>query len=731
MIKSITLNNVACYKHSTTLSTDKYVNLIYGLNGSGKSTLSKYLKNLQDAEYSSCSIEGLDENQEILVYNTEFVRENFYESPLQNGIFTLSKENKDIEEQISQAKNIIDGETKALNDAQESLESAEKTKQQKTNALASKVWEIKTNYSGGDRVLEYCLEGLKGNKNVLLSHLLGVSKSLTFPAETIESLKEKVLSITGENAQKYPCLDTIQLNVNAIETNVVFQKQIVGNENSSVSALITELNNSDWVKLGLQFLPPVNDDVAICPFCQQKTITSQLAESIKNYFDESYENDLNLLRNLLFKYSETVQFFPSKEIYERNPKFEPFKKDFELHYSKLYSLLRQNQKKIEEKIRTPSAAISLDLTSDALAELNAVIQKINAEIIDHNDNIDQIDQVKKNIKTQFWQIMRWHYDSDIVAYNTETQQLNTDIQKATDKIKNASLCINTQKNTIAQLQKQTVNIDEAIGRINTTLLDIGITGFQIEKDEEHFYKITRDEKNENVFVSLSEGEKMIISFLYFIELCKGKKSSSEIDRKKIIVIDDPMSSLSNIYVYNIGQIIKDEIINRKTKKGKNIFEQIFILTHSLYFFYEISDAFKSKDKDKGVMKCFRLVKNVLGTEINVMQPQEIQNEYQAYWSVIKDKSQEPALIANCMRHIIEYFFGFVEKIPLSECFNKEKIRDNVKFRSFYRFINRESHSEAQNIYDYKEFDYEEMKNAFRDFFINAGYEPHYNKMYGA
>ena len=137
--------------------------------------------------------------------------------------------------------------------------------------------------------------------------------------------------------------------------------------------------------------------------------------------------------------------------------------------------------------------------------------------------------------------------------------MNTDIQKATDKIKNASLCINTQKNTIAQLQKQTVNIDEAIGRINTTLLDIGITGFQIEKDEEHFYKITRDEKNENVFVSLSEGEKMIISFLYFIELCKGKKSSSEIDRKKIIVIDDPMSSLSNIYVYNIGQIIKDEI----------------------------------------------------------------------------------------------------------------------------------------------------------------------------
>jgi len=106
MIKSITLNNVACYKHSTTLNTDKYVNLIYGLNGSGKSTLSKYLKNLDDDEYSSCSIEGLDENQEILVYNTEFVRENFYESAQQKGIFTLSKENREVENAIKAEQNI-------------------------------------------------------------------------------------------------------------------------------------------------------------------------------------------------------------------------------------------------------------------------------------------------------------------------------------------------------------------------------------------------------------------------------------------------------------------------------------------------------------------------------------------------------------------------------------------------------------------------------------------------
>ncbi|EMM97691.1 AAA domain protein [Leptospira interrogans serovar Zanoni str. LT2156] len=72
---------------------------------------------------------------------------------------------------------------------------------------------------------------------------------------------------------------------------------------------------------------------------------------------------------------------------------------------------------------------------------------------------------------------------------------------------------------------------------------------------------------------------MIISFLYFIELCKGKISTTSIVTKKIIIIDDPISSLSHIYVFNIGQLIKKYFTNPNSD-----YEQIFILTHSLYFF---------------------------------------------------------------------------------------------------------------------------------------------------
>ncbi len=110
-----------------------------------------------------------------------------------------------------------------------------------------------------------------------------------------------------------------------------------------------------------------------------------------------------------------------------------------------------------------------------------------------------------------------------------------------------------------------------------------------------------------------------------------------------------------------------------------------------------------------------------------MSYEEIQSDYQAYWSIIKNRDSAPALIANCMRNIIEYFFNFVEKRDLNNTFNSEKLKD-IRFQAFNRYINRESHSFGQNIYDFKEFNYDNFLEAFRLLFEIEGYETHYKKM---
>jgi wobble nucleotide-excising tRNase len=123
---------------------------------------------------------------------------------------------------------------------------------------------------------------------------------------------------------------------------------------------------------------------------------------------------------------------------------------------------------------------------------------------------------------------------------------------------------------------------------------------------------------------------------------------------------------------------------------------------------------------------YRVSKGVKGSQIVPMSYSEIQNDYQSYWSIVRDKDGHPALLANSMRNIIEYFFGFIEKKELSNIFPPEL--DDIKFQSFNRFINRESHSFGQNIFDAKEFDYEIFQEAFRLVFEKAGYSAHYQKM---
>lgn len=124
---------------------------------------------------------------------------------------------------------------------------------------------------------------------------------------------------------------------------------------------------------------------------------------------------------------------------------------------------------------------------------------------------------------------------------------------------------------------------------------------------------------------------------------------------------------------------------------------------------------------------FRVSKSEEGTSIEKMKYEHIQSDYHAYWMTIKNRDTHPALIANCMRNIIEYFFNFIEKRDLNNVFTQAVFRQN-KYQAFLRYMNRESHSLGQNIYDFKDFDYNIFMEALKMVFDTSGYIEHYNKM---
>lgn len=535
MITKIAMNNVASYKSLTTLETDKTVNLIYGLNGTGKSTLSSFLYNKDDSKFNDCSINSLID-EDIRVYSQKFIQDYFYESDNLKGIFTLSRKNKEAEETIKTAekkiKDLKDDETKINQQKNKQIISLE-TKRQKTE---NKTWEIKTTFAGGDRVLEYCLEKLK-RKDLLFDHLANIKKPDEQPEKTIDQLKKEVEAIQGDDAQKYDLLSTINFTAHEVEQNRILQKNIVGNENSTISALINKLQNSDWVKDGLQYLPEViKKGTESCPFCQSKTITNALRENIQNFFDESYENDINELNNLLSAYEsayeEAVLAPPIKGKFEANPYLVEKNSEFENYYNAVYHLLEKNINELKIKIKAPSQKIIFLDSTDAIKEFNDFIGKINQSIRTHNKKIDNKDDTLDEIKEQFWALMRWNYDQTISTYLEDKEDIEKKIGDMTIKKQEAQDFINKQVSIIIKQQENTINIEQSIKFINNGLVGLGLDDFYIEKHLDNFYKIKRSEQDTDIFHSLSEGEKMIISFLYFVETCRGKQSVSDTGGKK-------------------------------------------------------------------------------------------------------------------------------------------------------------------------------------------------------
>ena len=718
MITEILMSNVACYKSEVKFHFDKKVALMYGLNGTGKSVLSNFLYDQNNPLYKKCAVTSSVDDA-IFVYNQTFVKDYFHEEDSLKGIFTLSKKNKKVAETIRQKSIDHEKQTERKMTLQKEVDQCQADNASRRLASIEKVWEIKRKYSGGDRVLDYCLRNLK-RREMLYEHLLSIPFDDACPAIDIDRLREEAASLQSKTVTKIDKFPLLDFEGFQVEEHSIIEKRIHASADGPISEFIQALGNSDWVKKGLDFVKtPSKNKSSTCPFCQKNTISEEFIESVVSVFDGQYKKDTDLLESLALTYERSIKnlTFPSIELSEFAS--ENLIRGWKIIVESLQFTMESNSFNLRRKILNPSEIFVLISTRDKFDSLNEAIENVNSSIVQFNKRISDRDGSLKSIKKQFWAQMRREYNQTIEAEERNsviaTKRI-TDILSKSKLVENRIMGIS---NEISSLRGKTVSVDSAVQAINSRLSALGLEGFTIVSHSAHLYRVARAGEETNAFHSLSEGEKTLISFLYFIEMCKGTFEPDQINKNKVVIIDDPISSLSHIYLFNICQYIKREFVNSSDYK------QVIVLTHSLYFFYELTQT--NPEKRKELQSLFRIAKKPTGTTVLKMKYEEIQNDYQTYWSIIKDNSSPPALIANCMRNIIEYFFNFVEKRDFNNVFQKAELSDD-KFQCFSRYMNRESHSLGQNIFDIKEFDYEAFKEGLELIFLHCGYPHHYTAM---
>ena len=113
-------------------------------------------------------------------------------------------------------------------------------------------------------------------------------------------------------------------------------------------------------------------------------------------------------------------------------------------------------------------------------------------------------------------------------------------------------------------------------------------------------------------------------------MIKGNIEAKRSVKRKIIVIDDPISSLDSNILFIVSTLVKNIISD--CLSDESLIEQVFILTHNIYFHQEVS--FKTNRKNRSPKKeCFWTIRkkdnisNIEITDKNLIQELRVFSDY--------------------------------------------------------------------------------------------------------
>ncbi len=733
-ISQISLKKVATFDENGASFKDlNSINFIYGANGSGKTTTSSFLKNLAENgiedKFANSKIAWYNnESLKIEVYNKQFKEEQFRNSQVK-GIFTLGKKTNENLEKIEIKKESINKENEKKIKNEASLQVLTQKKEKEEKDFADRCWEKL--YKKNEEDFKETLEGFKRKEKFKEKILKEFENDKYNQSEIVglEKLKEKIEIVFGENQTELALLECNLTDFDFIENHSIWEQKIVGSGDAAIADLIKRLSNEDWVAWGREYIK----DNSICPFCQKETITEEFKKQLESYFDTSYQESTETIKKMKEDYTNKTDEVLERldEIVETEQKNQQTKLNTEI-FKRIIETLKNkingNQQKMFDKGKEMSRSFKLESTKNEIKEIRDLIDTANQQIANHNEIIKDTKNQKKNCVEQTWKFLVNEFKSDIQEYNKKYCGLEKGINNLEKEISENQEKVKKLENEIKELEKNMVSIKPIVNEINTLLKGYGFTNFSLAcTEDEKFYRIQRED-GQLVGETLSEGEVTFITFLYYYHLAKGSLKENDISKNKVLVIDDPISSLDSNILFIVSVLVKD--LMKETMKEKTNIKQIIILTHNTYFYKEITLKYQGK-YSFWIIKKDNNVSKIKGYEEN-----PIKNSYELLWQEVKQAKENNASwvsLQNVMRRIIEYYFrilgGFKHNDSLSECF--ENIEEKQVCNSFISWFNDGSHGTLDDLFvQSQDTSIETYLKVFEKIFKETGHEAHFKMMMG-
>ena len=384
-------------------------------------------------------------------------------------------------------------------------------------------------------------------------------------------------------------LSDIPENLADIETNININCPISFDEikelcSKKISISSTNDDVTSFIKNNLEFvlsgLTIYENDENVCPYCKQ--------------------NLSNDAKNIILEYEKFKQSEEEKSITLCNriiQDIDMFIKNLEM----IKKRANEQKKSYESIVLFFDCNDSLINVQDA-EDIENMAHALKEKILTKKENLQKEIDIEKDI-LNFKRVI-FAYNSLLSSNNELSKKLNARKNKSTNELRDIKKrivnCIKEKlfssaiKNTLEEKNKSIQEKQEMI-RSKEEIQRSSVEGCLFEclkKNIEYFfgdrYSINRDftlSFNDNDITEcvqnvLSDGEKTILSFCYYIAEVFTKVHSDDDFEKLFFIIDDPISSLDDDYVYEIVHIIRNlkNLYNRTISHIRYI-----ILTHNFCF----------------------------------------------------------------------------------------------------------------------------------------------------
>jgi len=731
MIESILIQGAASFGNEPQrLDSLSQLNFLFGSNGAGKTTISRIIADA--VTFPGCTVNWRGGTKlETLVYNHDFVERNYHQVTELKGVFTLGEQQKETLDKIAASRIKVDDLTQQIENLTGNLQGIDGHGGKRgdltvlENTFKEKAWTYKQKFEGKN--IQAAFKGSMGSKDSFKTKILqerGSNKAETLP---LEELEKKAASIFGQTPTTESMVTVIDAtSLLSHESNPILKKRVIGKEDVDIATMIKKLGNSDWVRMGRTFYD-ANDQ--ICPFCQQET-NEAFAKSLNDYFDETFIADSRAIDELATDYTTDSERIRQQivSIVTSPSRFldvEKLRSEKEL----LDAKLNLNIQKIGEKKKEASQIVELESIGNVINAIKSLIGDANQKITEHNNMVANLDAERKTLTSQVWRFVLEELKADLTNYTSKKSSLNSAISSMEQQIRDKGTEKEQKQAEIRVLGKQTTSVQPTIDAINALLLSFGFQSFKLAPSQAGTsYKLIRQDGSD-AKATLSEGEKTFLTFLYFYHLLKGSLSESGMTENRVVVFDDPVSSLDSEVLFIVSSLVKGLFDEVRSEIG-NI-KQIFVLTHNVYFHKEIS--YNQKRKEKALKEeTFWVVRKLDScSRIHKHDSNPIKTSYDLLWEEVRRKDRSRLTIQNTLRRILENYFKILGGVDLHKLSEKFEGKEKAVCSSLISWINDGSHFAHDDLYvSLDDAQVENCLKVFEEIFKKSDHHAHYKMMMG-